>query len=124
MGDTELRGQVKVNSIEILDDATIEDKLEKSLHLRLEERHAEDPELIPKLYALLACYKGESSVYFHIVENREEKSVIRAHNTYSIQPIPELFLRLADLLGDRSVFYSVGEQLKVINKDQVAGNVG
>lgn len=121
IGDAELRGQVKVNSIEILDDATIEDKLEKSLHIRLEERHTEDPELVPKLYALLACYKGESSVYFHIVENQEEKRVIRAHDTYSIQPINELFLRLADLLGDRSVFYSVGEQLKVINKSQVAG---
>ncbi|OCC28712.1 DNA-directed DNA polymerase [Leptospira interrogans serovar Canicola] len=60
-------------------------------------------------------------MYFHIVENQEEKRVIRAHDTYSIQPINELFLRLADLLGDRSVFYSVGEQLKVINKSQAAG---
>lgn len=112
-GESELRGQIKVNSFEILNDTTIEDKMEKALHIRLEDRHKKMPDIIPQLHTLLAAYQGNSQVYFHIISGDEEKKVIRAHNHYSVQPNPELMDRLVRLLGEDTVYESFGDNVRV-----------
>ncbi|TGK11903.1 DNA polymerase III subunit alpha [Leptospira fletcheri] len=114
-GESELRGQIKVNSFEILNQATIEDKMEKALHIRLEDRHRKMPDIIGQLHTLLAAYQGSSHVYFHLVSGSEEKKVIRAHDHYSVHPNDELMNRLVSLLGNETVYYSFGENIRAFS---------
>ncbi|EQA35327.1 DNA polymerase III, alpha subunit [Leptospira inadai serovar Lyme str. 10] len=120
-GESELRGQIKVNNFEILNQTTIEDKMEKALHIRLEDRHRKMPDIIGKLHTLLAAYQGNSHVYFHLISGAEEKKVIRAHNHYSVQPNDELMSRLVGLLGKETVYYSFGENVKAYSPKETAG---
>ncbi|WP_207761432.1 DNA polymerase III subunit alpha [Leptospira perolatii] len=120
-GESELRGQIKVNSIEILNQSTIEDKMEKSLHIRLEDKHRQMPDVINHLNTLLSAYKGSSNVYFHINFENQEKKVIRAHDYFSVQPNPELMSRLVSLLGEDTVYYSFGDNIRAYKTAPKAG---
>ncbi|MCE9500880.1 MAG: DNA polymerase III subunit alpha, partial [Leptospira sp.] len=112
IGESDLRGQVIVNSIEILNDDNLEKKLERALHIKIDTTDFANPDLVMRLYAILTSFKGNSSVFFHLLMNSEEKKVIKAHPHYSIEPTNELLMRLTEILGDNSVFCTIGEELK------------
>jgi DNA polymerase-3 subunit alpha len=114
-GEAELRGQLIVNSIEILDEDSLEKKLEKSLHIKINTDRFGDLSIINTLYGVMTAFKGSSAVYFHIINKNQSKKVIKAHPHYNVEPGRELFVRLKDLLGPDSIFYSVGEDLRKVS---------
>ncbi|MEM4270848.1 MAG: DNA polymerase III subunit alpha, partial [Candidatus Pacearchaeota archaeon] len=114
VGEAEVKGQILVNSVEILNDEILEKKLEKSLHILLYSDL--DPSIINRLYAVLTSFKGKSSVFFHLKTNgQNEKKVIKAHPHYNVEPNKELFYQLKSILGPNSIFYSVGEEMRKVS---------
>jgi DNA polymerase III subunit alpha len=114
IGEADLRGQILVNSIEVLDDENLERKLEKSLHIKISTEEFRDLSLINKLYGILTSFKGNSNVYFHIILGPESKKVIKAHDHYSVDLTKEMFEKLSVIIGSQNIFYTVGEELKKI----------
>ncbi|MCK6380240.1 MAG: DNA polymerase III subunit alpha [Leptospiraceae bacterium] len=116
VGESDLRGQVIVNSMEILSEDSLEKRLERSLHIKIDTTDFANTELVMRLYSILTSFKGDSSVFFHLLQSSTEKKVIKAHPHYSIEPTNELMMRLTEILGDGTVFCSVGEELKSYSK--------
>lgn len=112
IGESDLRGQLIINEMEILDEDSLEKRLEKSVHIKLNTDKFANLELVTRLYATLTAYKGESSVYFHLVDHNAEKKVIRAHSHYSVEPNTELFKELSTMVGKEAIFWTVGEEIK------------
>lgn len=117
IGEAELRGQLLINSIEILNEDNLEKKMERALHIKINAKLFSNSELIPQLYSILTSYKGSSSVFFHLTyDSSIHKKVIKAHPHYSIEPNPELLLKLTEMLGDNTVFWSVGEEIRAFKR--------
>ncbi len=114
IGEAEIKGQILVNSLEMLNDEILENKLEKSLHIILHTTN--DLSIINRLYAVLTSFKGSSSVFFHLQTNGHSgKKVIKAHPHYNVEPNQELFYQLKSILGPNSIFYSIGEELRKVS---------
>ncbi|MCB1191589.1 MAG: DNA polymerase III subunit alpha [Leptospiraceae bacterium] len=117
IGEAELRGQILINSLEILNEDNLERKMERALHIKINTTLFSDSDLINKLYSILTSYKGSSAVFFHLIyESSVNKKVIRAHPHYSIEPSKELLVKLTDMLGEDTVFWSVGEDVKAFKR--------
>ena len=112
IGEADLRGQILVNSIEVLDDENLERKLEKSLHIKISTSDFQDLSLINKLYGILTSFRGSCNVYFHVISGPESKKVIKAHDHDSVELSKELFQKLTDTVGSNNIYYTVGEELK------------
>jgi DNA polymerase-3 subunit alpha len=116
VGEAEVRGQVLVNSIEILNTDTLDKKLERSLHIVIDTTEFQDNSVINQLYSILTAFKGNSAVFFHLKSKLNSyKKVIKAHPHYSIEPSGELFNQLKKVLGPNSIYYSVGDELRSVS---------
>ncbi|MCB1179437.1 MAG: DNA polymerase III subunit alpha, partial [Leptospiraceae bacterium] len=113
-GEAELRGHLIVNNMEILDEDSLEKKLEKSIHIKINTERFKDISIINTIYGVMTAFKGGSSVFFHLV-GQSPKKVIKAHPHYSVEPGKELFERLKSILGPDSLYYSVGEELRKLS---------
>ncbi|HRG47482.1 MAG TPA: DNA polymerase III subunit alpha [Leptospiraceae bacterium] len=111
IGEAELRGQIIVNDVEILNEDNLVAKLEKSLHIKINPKDFGDNQVVNNLYSILTAFKGNSTVFFHLIGDPNLKKVIRAHNHYSVEPTRELLSRLSQLLGNDSVFYTIGNEI-------------
>ena len=111
IGEAELRGQIIVNDVQILNEDNLVAKLEKSLHIKINPKDFGDNQVVNNLYSILTAFKGNSSVFFHLTGDPKMKKVIRAHNHYSVEPTRELLSRLSQLLGNDSVFYTIGDEI-------------
>jgi DNA polymerase III subunit alpha len=115
VGEAEVRGQVLVNAVEILNRDTLDKKLERSLHIVLDTTQFQDNAVINQLYSILTTFKGSSTVFFHLkTKISNQKKVIKAHPHYSIEPNGELFTQLVKVLGPNTIYYSVGEELRAL----------
>ena len=112
IGESDLRGQLLVNHIEALNNESMEKRLEKSLHLKINIIEYTDASFVTRLRGILGAYKGNSSVFFHLVGEQNGKKVIRAHDHYSIDPQRELINELVRMLGNESVYLTVGEAIR------------
>lgn len=112
IGESDLRGQILVNSIEVLDDENLDKKLEKSLHIKISTNEFSDISIINKLYSVLTSFKGTSNVYFHIINGSSTKRVIRAHSHYNVELNKEMFQKLSEMVGTGNIYYTIGEELK------------
>ncbi|HNO24033.1 MAG TPA: DNA polymerase III subunit alpha, partial [Leptospiraceae bacterium] len=113
IGEAELRGQILVNTIEILNEEVIEQKLEKSVHIVIDRGiYGEDISIITQLYQILTSFKGKSPVFFHLISRDNPKKVIRVHNHYFVEPSRELFQRITELIGGHNAYYTIGEDVR------------
>lgn len=112
VGESENRGQIIVNHIEELTDASLEEKMEKSIHIKIDLSKHPQMDMIKKLNDILGSNRGKASVYFHLTGDGEPKRVIKAHDHYSVNPTPELLTTILQILGTKSVFYSVGQEIR------------
>lgn len=112
VGESENRGQIIVNQVEELTEARLEERMEKSVHIKIDLSRHPQMDTIKKLNDILGSHKGNSAVYFHLTGNGESKRVIKAHDHYSVNPTPELLSTILQILGTKSVFYSVGEEIR------------
>lgn len=117
IGESDLRGQLIINELEILDEDSLDRKLEKSVHIKVNTDKFANLDLVTRLYATLTAYRGESAVYFHLIGNEQEKKVIRAHPHYSVEPSQELFQELSKMVGREAIFWTVGEEIKSLIRE-------
>ncbi|MCC5816338.1 MAG: DNA polymerase III subunit alpha [Leptospira sp.] len=112
VGESESRGQIMINHVEELTAARLEQRMEKSVHIKIDLSKHPQMDTIKKLNDILGSSKGSSSVYFHLMGDGAPKRVIKAHEHYSIEPTSELLATILQILGTSSVFYTVGEELR------------
>lgn len=111
--ESELKGQIIVNHLEELNSVTIEKKMEKSLHLTIDLKEDKNRDVILKLQDILSIHKGASAVYFHLLGEGDDKKVIRAHDHFSIEITTDLMKMCSDILGNGTVRYTVGEEVRI-----------
>ncbi len=111
--ESELKGQIIVNKVEELNQVTIEQKLEKTLHLTLDLTGEASRDIILKIQNVLSIHKGSSSVFFHLTGAGEDKKVIKAHDHFSIEITPDLMSTLSEIVGAGKIRYTVGEEVRV-----------
>ncbi|MDX1957691.1 MAG: DNA polymerase III subunit alpha [Leptospiraceae bacterium] len=114
IGEAELKGQVLVNSVEILNETNLESKLEKTIHLIIDTDKTKDLSIINSIHSILTSFKGNCKVFFHLKSHSNSKKVIRVHDHFRVEPIKELFYRLSEVLGKENIFYSVGDEIKPV----------
>lgn len=112
VGESESRGQIMINHVEELTSARLEERMEKAVHIKIDLSRHPQMDTIRKLNDLLGSSKGGSSVYFHLTGDGEPKRVIKAHDHFSIEPTPELLTTILQILGTKTVYYTVGEELR------------
>jgi DNA polymerase-3 subunit alpha len=111
-GESEAKGQIIVNQIEELTDAKIEEKMEKAVHIKIDLGTHPQLDTIRKLNEILGSSKGSCSVFFHLSGDGNPKRVIKAHPHFSVDPTPEILKTILDVLGAKTVFYTVGEDVR------------
>lgn len=112
VGESETKGQIIVNSAEELTDAKLEEKMEKAIHIKIDLGTHPQLDTIKKLNDILGSSKGSSSVFFHLSGDGNPKRVIKAHPHFSVDPSPEILRTILEILGERTVYYTVGEELR------------
>ena len=110
-----------INSLDPLNHEVLEEKQEKSLHLKL-SANGLDPAALTQLQTILRGSRGNLAVYFHLeraerpgqdagAANENGGMVIRAHHSFNINYTQELRDRLARLAHVRGIYVSVGDRI-------------
>ena len=102
IGESELKGNIKVSSLEQLNENSITERLEKSIHIKI-ENEINSKKIIQDLKNLFLSYKGNSNIYFHI-NNKNEKKVIKAHSNYRVA-LEKNFLDKLNKIIDKNSFF-------------------
>lgn len=124
-----------INSFDPLNHEVLEEKQEKSLHLKLSSNGL-DPAALTQLQTILRGARGNLGVYFHLErpaarpvqsanaapdEHIAKKSdsaggnmVIRAHHSFNVNYTQELRDRLARLAHVQGVYVSVGDRISTM----------
>jgi DNA polymerase-3 subunit alpha len=108
--------QILVDSIRLMDREMLEEKLERSLHLKLNPS-ALDNSTMAQLQTILKCHSGPVTVYFHISNGeKREQRVIKAHESFGVQYDRELIEKLRSAKLVSGVYLTVGHQVKDLLK--------
>ncbi|MBW7858121.1 MAG: DNA polymerase III subunit alpha [Leptonema sp. (in: Bacteria)] len=103
---------VLVDDIEPLTDTVIEEKQERSLHLKL-RKQVMDESTLNGLLQVLKSSRGPLMIYFHIQpDTKEEPTVIRAHESFCVEWNQELAERLKSFQAVEGVYLSVGGNIR------------
>lgn len=104
---------VRVEDIAPLTDEAMEEKQERSLHLKL-RRQAMNESSLQGLVQMLRTSRGPLLIYFHIRPEMpgEEPTVIRAHESFGVEWNQELADRLRKVDGVEGAYLSVGGQVR------------
>jgi DNA polymerase-3 subunit alpha len=80
-----------------------------AVHIRLDPVGLDD-NLLMEIKNTCVKFKGECPVYFHVYDEdlSEDKTVIKAHNTFSINPSEQLSRALSEIVGNDKIRYSIG----------------
>ncbi len=118
--------QLLVDAVQPLNEEVLEEKMEKSLHLKLNSGSL-DNGLVQQLQTILRGYSGPLQVYFHLVPDalltlggdpnrdpQEHYRVIRAHESFSVTLNKEMINRLEQLDPIKGVYLSVGDQYRAL----------
>lgn len=109
--------QLIVENMRVLNRETLEEKLEKSLHLKL-DRSLADPGVIGQIQTILKGYRGSLKVYFHLVNGASDKTpptVIRVHDSFNVQYSQDMLNRLQQFKQIKGIHLTVGDQLRQIS---------
>lgn len=110
--------QIMVDDVSELNQELLEEKLEKALHIVLNRRVVNEDSL-QKLQTVLSGYQGALAVFFHLVDDKggkQNKTVIRAHQSFSVTYTKDIIDRLAQMEEVSNVFYNVGNQIRSLVK--------
>jgi DNA polymerase-3 subunit alpha len=119
IGESELKGQIIVNSIEELNPESVENRMEKAVHLKINLDKFQSVDIINKIQNVIINYKGKSEVFFHLTGHEQPKKVIKAHDHFKMEPNTKVFSVLTEMLGEDSVYWTVGEEFRVYRRDSV-----
>lgn len=100
-----------IEQIRAFDEESLAQKQEKALHLKLSSANL-DPGCLGQLQTILRGHRGTISVYFHLGDReREESTVIRAHDSFAVQYTQELRDRLAAMRQIEAIYFSTGGRI-------------
>jgi len=103
-----------IDSIKPLTNDVIEEKLEKSLHVKLKS-DAMNERVMGQLQTIMKCYTGPITVYFHLINHEKERNcVIRAHDSFSVQYSRDLIEQLRSIQQVSGVYLTVGDKIRNI----------
>ncbi len=104
-----------VENITFLDDETVNNKIEKTLHLKIFKENF-DVNNLKKLVGLFQKNKGDVSIFFHVVsKNQKEKAtVIKAHDSFSISYNESFLNQIKEFPGIEEIYISIGNEIKVV----------
>mgnify|MGYP001181469866 FL=1 len=110
--------QLLVDGLAPLNRESLEEKLERSLHLQI-SREDLNQNVIQNLVTLFRCHQGPLAVYFHLSSANGEgapvdSTVIRAHETFGVSWNQELQEKLSNIPQVRGAFLTVGEQSRTL----------
>lgn len=94
-----------------LTDEVIEEKQERSLHLKLRKQDMDENSL-QGLVQVLKSSRGPLLIYFHIEAENSEPTVIRAHESFCVEWNQDLAERLKSFRGVQGAYLSVGGQVR------------
>ncbi len=102
-----------IEDIKVLDQNLIEDKLEKSLHIKINKESFETNTL-QKLYKLVQKHKGNIQLFFHIIsrENKEKATVIKAHDSFSVSWDGVFIEELKKIPGISGAYMTIGNEIR------------
>ena len=102
---------VKISEIAPLTDESIEEKQERSLHLKL-RKSLMDEDALHGLVQILKTSHGPLMIYFHIESENGEPTVIRAHESFCVDWTQDFADRLQSFQGVEAAYLSVGDQIR------------
>ncbi len=116
--------QLLIDSVKMLNRDLLEEKLEKSLHLKINSATM-DKIVVDQLQTILKCFNGPLKVYFHLLQNtaveknslnsvKPDYRIIRAHESFNVQLNQDLVQRLKNIREITGIFLSVGDQYRVV----------
>lgn len=103
--------QIRVEDVKPLNRDSVEEKLERSLHLQLNASSL-DNSIVDELVTIVRCHRGALSVYFHLNGHETKETVIRAHDSFSMDWNEELSRKLNAMPEIKSVFLTIGDQIR------------
>ena len=114
--------QLLVNGLTPINEETLDDKLEKSLHLKLNMTQM-DKAVVSQLQTILRSSSGTLQVFFHLVPEQNDEPtaadttndnyrVIRAHDSFSVNLNQDMLSRLGSLNEITGIYLSVGDQYR------------
>ncbi|MCP5480428.1 MAG: DNA polymerase III subunit alpha [Spirochaetales bacterium] len=113
--------QLIVNKLSPLNHDVLEERQEKSLHLRLDSS-ALDSGALGKLQTILKSARGNLTVFFHLDRGskpgEKDSMVIRAHETFRVHYSKDLTERLSHIKQVREIYLSVGEKISRLYPEQ------
>lgn len=109
--------RLRIETIREITAESIEEKLEKSLHVKMDSLPPSEAELmLRQIHTILKCNRGNLSVYFHIAssQNPDSRKVIKAHDSFSVEMNKGMLEQLKKINCVEAVFLSVGNQLRPV----------
>lgn len=109
--------QLIVDQVSPLNQDSLEEKLERSLHLVL-NRKTLNSDSLSRLQTVLNGFRGPLGVFFHIVDENEDgksdRTVIRAHQSFGVNYTRDMVERLKSLHEITGIHLTVGDQMRTI----------
>jgi DNA polymerase-3 subunit alpha len=104
-----------VEDIQELSKEKIEERLEKSLHLKIYKEAFQQKSLM-ELAKLIQGYRGNIQIFFHIVsqENKEKATVIKAHDSFCVSWSEEFIKEVKKVPGVKGAYLTIGNEIKVL----------
>lgn len=101
-----------VQSLQLLNQELIDEKQEKSLHLKISQNSLNKMTLA-RLRDIIANFKGDLQIYFHLIrsDQNDEKLVIRAHESFKVNYSEELTRSLGAMNQIQAVYLSIGDRI-------------
>lgn len=108
--------QLTIDSAKPITQESLEEKLERSLHLTIESQKISS-ELVQKMRQMMMTNRGPVTVFFHLVnkENPDDRTVIKAHQSFGINYSREFIQDLQMLDEVQDIFLTVGNQMRKIS---------
>ena len=105
-----------IQSLQELHQELLNDRQEKSLHIKLLYQKTEHSHLAEQLKTILLGRKGTLKVYFHLIEKdsngiSKSRQIIQAHESFRVQYSTELYKRLEALHQVYGIYLSIGTQI-------------
>ncbi|MDH5654331.1 MAG: DNA polymerase III subunit alpha [Spirochaetia bacterium] len=106
--------QLIVNEISPLTRDTLEEKLEKSLHVKINTNSLNDV-ILNQLQTIMKCHTGNLAVYFHLVNGSSNRRVIKVHDSFNVDYSKDLIERLKKVNQVSGLYLTVGDQVRSIH---------
>ncbi|MCB1322346.1 MAG: DNA polymerase III subunit alpha, partial [Leptospiraceae bacterium] len=117
--------QLIVNGLKQLNHEVLEEKQERSLHLKLTPEL--DQDALQRLQTTLLGFRGNLSLYFHLDSGGASVNggkVIRAHDSFRVNYTRELMERLMKVNQVDGVYLAIGDRILKQFDRRVSGRVG